>query len=1104
MNQSTREYRWLYVYNTLPIHDEDKKLTFLYGSILDISDQITQQNELVALQNDNVRLEAMLEGLPFATLLVDKKLGVVDCNLTAVEMGEAKSKAEFIANYSSMVPEYQPNGKSSRDVSAEMRKKAFEEGKAEYDFTYQPPSGKPLHGITTIQCIDIHNKQMLMGTFRDLTQMYAEQEKVKEAEKYARLMLDATPFAFVLIDENLNMIDCNETAVSLLEYENKDDLLKNYYKALLGTQPDGSDTMELVARKRMQALETGGVQYKLFYTLPSGEMLPTEATLKGIMTNGRKLLAGYMRDLREIEQANERLKTAQEVSQSMLDHSPYAVFAINEEFEIFDCNKHAFQMYGVESKDDLLKHVFTKYSAEYQENGAASIDLAKEYIAKAFANDHFEFDWMQQTARGEPLPVKVESRSITWADGEKRVLIYQRDMRAIFLQEAKTRELQKLQQSTFDEDPLACLIFNNNCEMIDCNLAALNLYGATSKEDLMENAFTKYSTRLQPNGLLSAEYGKQLVLDSFNNNNKKMEWNHRHANGEIIPVELIMKNIQWDGGERRVFAYGRDLREVKASWAAVRAQQKELIKARDAAQASERSKSEFLANMSHEIRTPMTAIIGMTEIGQKTDDVEKMKYCLKKVSDASDHLLGVINDILDISKIESGHFELSYTDFAIERMLMRITDMMTYRVDQKKQDFIIKVDSDVPSAIISDQQRLTQLIMNLLSNANKFTDEHGEIILHIGLAEPFNEITGEYKLLVEVQDNGIGISRENMNRIFNAFEQEDNTISRRFGGTGLGLVIGKTIATQMGGELWVESELGKGSKFSFTIITTQGIASAVKRINPNIDVSNVNIMVVDDSEMICDYFAQITSNVGIACTTATKPQKAFEIIQTVKPNIMFIDFLMPDMDGIELTRQIRKRYGDGVVVIMISGISKDTIEQEALKAGVDKFIAKPLLSSSIIDCINTCLGQSENVAAKIDASSDKESSFAGRRVLMAEDVAINSEIVMAMLAPIGVEIDWAENGEIACEMFKANPLAYDLILMDIHMPKVDGFEATRRIRSMDIQKAKEIPIIALTANAFKEDVERCLDVGMNDHLAKPFNYDDFYEKISYYLKRTEI
>jgi signal transduction histidine kinase/AmiR/NasT family two-component response regulator len=403
----------------------------------------------------------------------------------------------------------------------------------------------------------------------------------------------------------------------------------------------------------------------------------------------------------------------------------------------------------------------------------------------------------------------------------------------------------------------------------------------------------------------------------------------------------------------------------------------------DAARAANAAKSNFLANMSHEMRTPMNAIIGMTNLARSAPDIDRKNYCLEKIEGASNHLLGVINDVLDMSKIEANKFDLSMTHFNFEKLLQKVVNVITSRVEEKQQIFKIVYDENIPPALEGDDQRIIQVITNLLSNAVKFTPEHGSIKLEGKLVKEEENIC---TIQVSVTDSGIGISSEQQSRLFTSFQQADSSISRRFGGTGLGLAISKQIVEMMGGSIWVTSTPGEGSVFSFTI-------------------------------------------------------QAKQIIEDVK---------------------------------------EDNHSADAA-------------------------GGTEN--------------FRGYRILLAEDVEINQEIVLALLDPTELEVDCAENGVEALRMFCDNPDTYDLIFMDIQMPEMDGYEAARKIREFEAKRfeslefglqaqtpkqllgqAKPVPIIAMTANVFRQDIEKCLESGMNDHVGKPLDFNEVLAKLRQYLR----
>jgi len=516
----------------------------------------------------------------------------------------------------------------------------------------------------------------------------------------------------------------------------------------------------------------------------------------------------------------------------------------------------------------------------------------------------------------------------------------------------------------------------------------------------------------------------------------------------------------------------------------------EIQAAREAADQASRAKGDFLSNMSHEIRTPLNAIIGMTSMGISAVDLERKNYCLGKIDDASKHLLGVINDILDMSKIEANKLELSPEKFNFEKMLHRVIDVAGFRLDEKQQHFSVSVDKNIPMMIVCDEQRLAQVITNLLSNAVKFTPKEGSIRLKATLIE---ENDGLCTIQVDVTDSGIGISEEQIPRLFTLFEQAERSTSRKFGGTGLGLAISKRIVEMMDGEIWIKSEQDKGSVFSFTIKAKRGEGSRESLLLTGVNWKNIRILAVDDDPEVQEYFVDVGRQLKIRCDVSASGEDAVTMIKQNGPyDVYFIDWNMPGMNGIELSHLINKDKADRHVIIMISSIEWIVIEAEAKKAGVAKFVQKPLFISTIADCINECMGITENLKTE-------DTNYEGYHVLLAEDVEINREIVKALLEHTLLEIDYAVNGIEAVQFFMDNPERYDVIFMDLQMPEVDGLEATRRIRQLDIPRAKEIPIIAMTANVFKEDIENCLRSGMNDHVGKPLDSREVLEKLRKHL-----
>jgi signal transduction histidine kinase/DNA-binding response OmpR family regulator len=522
----------------------------------------------------------------------------------------------------------------------------------------------------------------------------------------------------------------------------------------------------------------------------------------------------------------------------------------------------------------------------------------------------------------------------------------------------------------------------------------------------------------------------------------------------------------------------------------------ELESALEKAKAASLAKSNFLSNMSHEIRTPMNAIIGMTMIGKTAEDLERKDYAFGRIEGAANHLLGIINDILEMSKIEAGKFELVFLEFNLEKVLEKVVNIISFRVDERRQKLAVNIDRNIPQYLIGDEQRLAQVITNLLSNSVKFTPEEGSIHLGVHLEKEEGNI---FTLKFHVKDTGIGISPEQGARLFTSFEQAESSTSRKYGGTGLGLAISKHIVELMDGTIWIESELGHGATFFFTIKVKGQREKDVNPLLSGVDWSSVRMLAVDDDPEILECFVDIAKQFKIACDTARSGEEALERITSNDPyNIYFIDWKMPGMDGIELSHRIKSRSAGKSVITMVSAAGWNEIAREAKSAGVDDFLSKPFFSSSIADCINKYIAAAGSSGSSESAALPHET-FSGRRLLLAEDVEINREIVIELLKPLQFEVECAVNGKEAVKMFTAQPERYDLIFMDVQMPEMDGYEATRLIRALDLPKAGKIPIIAMTANVFREDIEKCLEAGMNDHVGKPLDFHEVLEKLRHYL-----
>ena len=703
--------------------------------------------------------------------------------------------------------------------------------------------------------------------------------------------------------------------------------------------------------------------------------------------------------------AMEKMREADERMRIMLDATPFCVSMWDSEFNVIECNEEAVRFFRFGSKREFLGG-FDDISPEFLPDGRRSTEVYKEFLKEAFRTGMSTFSWVHRLPDGTPVPMDITLVRVKYS-GNFVITGFARDL----------REHNRMMRDIEQRDILLSTVNNATTLLLQAEVdkfesvlwSSMGMMARAVEADRVyiwknhvENGKLHCTQLYEWSEGSEPQQGTEYTIDiSYEDNIPG--WEGKLSNGEcvnslvrdmsaieqeqltpqgiisILVVPVFLRDEFWgfvgfdDCHKERLFTANEESILRSGSLLIANAMLRnemtqELEAALEKTRAASQAKSDFLSNMSHEIRTPMNAIIGMTMIGKTSKETVKKDYAFEKIEGASSHLLGVINDVLDMSKIEANKLELSCVEFSIEKMIQNIVGVMEFRTNEKKQSLTVSLDPKIPPALVGDDQRLSQVITNLLSNAAKFTPEYGKISLKLSLLE---ETGGAYTIQVEVADSGIGISPEQQARLFTSFEQAESSTSRKFGGTGLGLAISKRIVELMNGQISVKSELGKGAVFSFTV--------RLERAEKTSAESGLNA-----------------------------------------------DGAPRDIDGI----------------------------------------------------------------------------FSGKRVLLAEDVEINREIVLALLEPTEIEIDCAEDGVKALEMFTASPDKYDLIFMDMQMPEMDGLEATRRIRALDTPKARAIPIIAMTANVFKEDIEKGFYSGMNDHLGKPLVFDDLIKKLLQYLPES--
>ncbi len=573
-----------------------------------------------------------------------------------------------------------------------------------------------------------------------------------------------------------------------------------------------------------------------------------------------------------------------------------------------------------------------------------------------------------------------------------------------------------------------------------------------------------------------------------------MELQGRRKDGSVFWGSLTARKVDQGGGSHTV--YEGTLMDVSE-----RKEREEALRDREASEAANRAKGDFLAHMSHEIRTPMNAVIGMSHLVLQTDLSPRQQDYMTKIHSSAYDLLGIINDILDFSKIEAGKLLLEKTEFKLDSVLDTIATLITHKAEEKNLEVVFHVDPETPQQLKGDPLRLSQVLTNLANNAVKFT-EKGEIVVSVSCTASGER---EVELLFRVQDTGIGMTCEQMDRLFKSFSQADGSTTRKYGGTGLGLVICRRLVAMMGGEIRVESRPGWGSEFSFNARFETG-----KTVDSNFDTSRVRglkVLVVDDNSAARDSLKAMLEGLTFVVDTADSGETALEMVKSasrreVPYRLILMDFKMPGMDGIEASGLIKTSTGlsDTVAILMVTAHGREDIVSRVQKADLDGFLHKPVNQSLLFDAVMDALG--EHHRRRVDAIGDMRlkterlKTIKGARVLVVEDNRLNRQVAVELLTYAGMMPECVENGREAVQAVQTQQ--YDLVLMDVQMPEMDGYEATRRLRADG--RFRELPIVAMTAHAFAGDRNRCLEVGMNDHITKPIDPEVLYDALLAWIK----
>jgi two-component system sensor histidine kinase/response regulator len=1058
----------------IPLKNEKGVIVGVAGVSRDVTDAYNLEKKL---QLETNLLNALLDNVPDSVYFKDRKSQFVRASKSWLKKNRITDKDSLV-------------GKSDADFfDSEFAAETFREEQNlmetgeplinKHECGVDANGNKTYKSANKVAIFDENNKVVgMVGISRDITAFKNTELKLNKEKEFLQTLMDNIPDTIYFKDASSKFTRVNMAQAVCLGLNSPDEAIGKsdfdfFEHAHASKAFKDEQEMMKIGKPIINELEhiktPDGYRYVTATKIP---LKDEQGTLLGMV--------GISHEITDLKNTELKLNIEKELLQTLMDNIPDTIYFKDASSKFTRINKAQAVCLGLNSPDEAIgKSDFDffdhKHAAKAFEDEQKMMNIGKPIINEL---EHIKTPEGYRYVTATKIPLKDPQGILLGMVGISH------EITDLKITEQKLNIEKELLQALMDNVPDTIYFKDSSSKFTRINQAQANIMGLQSTEDAIGKSDFDFLPEEQAKMIFQAEAemmqsGKPLI--------NQIELINHAKKGPIYVSATKIPLKDHDGNIAGLVGISRDVTEIEEA-------RKSLNLAKAKAEEANMAKSLFLANMSHEIRTPMNGVIGMSDVLGQTKLSDEQREYLNIITKSGNSLLSIINNILDFSKIESGSLELEKAPINIRQIVENVADVLITSASNKGVDLMNYVDSSIPEIVEGDSVRLSQVLINLVNNALKFT-EHGEVYFTAELTE---STEFSFKVLFKVKDNGIGISEEAQQKIFHSFTQVDSSTTRKYGGTGLGLAISKRLVEMMGGTIGVESVLGEGSMFWFT--AKFGIASRKKQIEQStkVKIDGLKVLIVDDNRTNRFVFGKYLEIWNCKYDQAENGEIALKMLtENVERNspydVALIDYQMEKMDGLKLAEQIQKNaLISSTRLILLSSVTDVIPRSEVTQRGFNYFLNKPVKLKELYDVISSVTGNS--IGDKLKKAIDVDAFNPNLRVLVAEDNPTNLKVAQLILKPFVSSFDSAENGLIAFEKFRANQ--YDVIFMDIQMPIMNGYEAVKSIRDYEAENGlTPVKIVAMTANAMKEDVEQCLASGMNEYLSKPFRRDDMFKII---------